>query len=44
MADGDQGGAAGKTAPAENGEKADGAAAEKEGDGKEKKEWVLQAR
>ncbi|XP_004547527.1 heterochromatin protein 1-binding protein 3 isoform X2 [Maylandia zebra] len=37
-ADGDEGSAAGKTAPAENGEKADGAAAEKEGEGKEKKE------
>ncbi|XP_005729758.1 heterochromatin protein 1-binding protein 3 isoform X2 [Pundamilia nyererei] len=37
-ADGDEGSAAGKTAPAENGEKADGAAAEKEGEGKDKKE------
>uniref|UniRef100_I3IW99 Heterochromatin protein 1-binding protein 3 n=1 Tax=Oreochromis niloticus TaxID=8128 RepID=I3IW99_ORENI len=37
-ADGDEGSAAGKTTPAENGEKADGAAAEKEGEGKEKKE------
>ncbi|XP_025762919.1 heterochromatin protein 1-binding protein 3 isoform X1 [Oreochromis niloticus] len=37
-ADGDEGSAAGKTTPAENGEKADGAAAEKEGEGKEKKD------